>query len=72
MGASTATTGHFAQAIDECREHAAYCARKAKNIFERDVRDDFLQREQSWLQLARAYEFAQAMMEYSSQNDNAA
>lgn len=39
----------------------AHCARKAETLIEQDARDDFLRLEQSWLQLARSYEFAQAM-----------
>lgn len=54
-------TGHLAKAIEECRQHAAHCARKAETLIEQDARDDFLRLEQSWLQLARSYEFAQAM-----------
>ena len=65
-------TGHLAKAIQECREHAAHCARKAKTALERDVREDFVRLEQSWLQLARSYEFAQAVMEDPKRDHNAA
>lgn len=58
----------LAKVIDECREHAASCARKAESVFARDARDDFLRLEQSWLQLARSYEFAQAVMTRQSGN----
>lgn len=72
MGTGDPMTGDLTKAIDECREHAAYCARKAKSVFEQDAREDFLRLEQSWLQLARSYEFAQAVMKDPRQSNNAA
>ena len=44
--------------IEDCLEHAAHCARQAKNAACPDVREDFLRLEQNWLQLARSYEVA--------------
>jgi len=64
-------TGHLDKAIDECRAHAAHCARKAETALEQGVRDDFLRLTQSWLQLARSYEFAQAIMNGSQPADHA-
>ncbi|MGB7037021.1 MAG: hypothetical protein WBD71_16025 [Xanthobacteraceae bacterium] len=51
-----------AKPIAECRAHAADCARKAESMREQKSREDFLRLEQSWLRLARSYEFAQAAM----------
>ncbi|HEX4043393.1 MAG TPA: hypothetical protein VHY10_16970 [Xanthobacteraceae bacterium] len=65
-------TGHLAKAIDDCRKHAAHCARKANAALDREAREDFLRLEQSWLQLARSYEVAQVLMEDSKPNDHAA
>ncbi len=65
-------TGHLDKAIDECREHAAHCARKAETALEQGVRDDFLRLAQSWLQLARSYEFAQTVVKDSPPGDRAA
>jgi len=45
--------------IEECRAHAAHCARQAKSAACSDIREDFLRLEQNWLQLARSYEVAQ-------------
>ncbi|MFY9692170.1 MAG: hypothetical protein WA776_16340 [Xanthobacteraceae bacterium] len=65
-------TAYLATEIDECREHAAHCARMAMTVGAEEVREDFLRLEQSWLQLARSYEFARRMMGDSKPNDNAA
>jgi hypothetical protein len=45
--------------IEECRAHAAHCARQAKSTACPDIREDFRRLEQNWLQLARSYEVAQ-------------
>jgi hypothetical protein len=44
--------------IEECRAHAAHCARQAKSTACPDIREDFRRLEQNWLQLARSYEVA--------------
>jgi hypothetical protein len=54
---------HLSKEIAECREHAAYCARKAQGARADEMREDFLRLEKNWLQLARSYEFAQALLE---------
>ena len=48
--------------IQECREHAAVCARRAASFVSPEAREDFLKLEQSWLQLARSYEATQHLM----------
>jgi len=45
--------------IEECRAHAAHCARQAKSTACPDIREDFRRLEQNWVQLARSYEVAQ-------------
>lgn len=62
----------LAKEIEECRAHAAHCARKAQTALEPDVRDDFLRLEQNWLQLARSYEFAQQLANGPRTPDKAA
>jgi hypothetical protein len=48
--------------IEECRAHAAHCARQAKSTACPDIREDFRRLEQNWLQLARSYEVAQEIV----------
>jgi hypothetical protein len=56
--------------IEECRAHAAHCARQAKSTACPDIREDFRRLEQNWLQLARSYEVAQQIVSPSTQSDN--
>ena len=56
--------------IEECRAHAAHCARQAKSTACLDIREDFRRLEQNWLQLARSYEVAQQIVSPSTQSDN--
>jgi hypothetical protein len=44
------------------RPRRALCASKARNVISAEAREDFLKLEQSWLQLARSYEFTQQLM----------
>ena len=53
---------HLDKEIQECLDHAALCARKAENVTSAEAREDFLKLQQSWLQLARSYEFTQRLM----------
>jgi hypothetical protein len=48
--------------IEECRAHAAHCARQASEAACPAIREDFLRLEQNWLQLARSYERAQDLV----------
>jgi hypothetical protein len=56
--------------IEECRAHAAHCARQAKSTACADIPEDFRRLEQNWLQLARSYEVAQQIVRPSTQSDN--
>ena len=56
--------------IEECRAHAAHCARQAKSTACPDIREDFRRLEQNWLQLARSYEVAQQIVSPSTKSDN--
>ncbi|MGB7078194.1 MAG: hypothetical protein WBD53_13480 [Xanthobacteraceae bacterium] len=61
-------TGDIAKSVEEGREHAATCARKAESVLEQETREDFPRLEQGWLQLVRSYEFAQAAMKDAGRN----
>jgi hypothetical protein len=56
--------------IEECRAHAAHCARQAKSTACPDIREDFRRLEQNWLQLARSYEVAQQIASPGTKSDN--
>jgi hypothetical protein len=56
--------------IEECRAHAAHCARQAKSTACPDIREDFRRLEQNWLQLARSYEVAQQIVSPGTKFDN--
>jgi hypothetical protein len=56
--------------IEECRAHAAHCARQAKSTACPDIREDFRRLEQNWLQLARSYEVAQQIVSPGTKSDN--
>lgn len=56
--------------IEECRAHAAHCARQAKSTACPDIREDFRRLEQNWLQLARSYEVAQQIEGPGTKSDN--
>jgi hypothetical protein len=45
---------HHAKEIEECRAHAAHCARQAERATCPEIRADFSRLEQNWLQLARS------------------
>jgi hypothetical protein len=53
---------HHTKEIEECRAHAAYCARQAERAGCPNIREDFLRLEQNWLQLACSYEIAQEIV----------
>jgi hypothetical protein len=56
--------------IEECRAHAAHCARQAKSTARPDIREDFRRLEQNWLQLARSYELAQQIASPGTKSDS--
>jgi hypothetical protein len=53
--------------IQDCREHAAHCARKADLAVSDEAREDFLRLQRSWLDLAHSYEFAEQLLTYSNE-----
>ena len=59
MSDRTTISPRATKEIEECRAHAAHCARQANDAACPEIREDFLRLEQNWLQLARSYERAQ-------------
>jgi len=51
--------------IRDCYARAEACARKAEQSFSEEMRADFLRLEQSWLTLARSYEFAVRLLDFT-------
>jgi hypothetical protein len=51
--------------IRECYLHAAECHRSADQSCDWAARQDFLEMEKRWLRLARNYEFAQQLSNFS-------
>ena len=58
----------LSEEIRECYAHAEECARKAKEVTVEELRNDFLRRQQSWLALARSYEFAERLLDFTKEN----
>jgi len=56
--------------IEECRAHAAHCARQAKSAACPDICEDFRRLEQNWLQLARSYEVARQIVSPGTKFDD--
>jgi hypothetical protein len=56
--------------VRECYARAEECARKAEDAFTETMRQDMLRLQTSWLNLARSYEFAERLLDFSNQNKN--
>lgn len=54
--------------VFHCRARAEECARKADEAFTEEMREEFLRLRQSWLNLARSYEFAERLLGFSKDN----
>jgi hypothetical protein len=54
--------------VAHCYRHAEECRRKAEDAFTDEMREDFLRLEQSWLNLAHSYEFAERLIDFSKDN----
>jgi hypothetical protein len=52
---------NLSEQIRECLQHAEDCARKADAQSDAGLRDDFLQLERRWLDLARSVEFGERL-----------
>jgi hypothetical protein len=54
--------------IASCYAHAEACKRKADSALTDERREDFLRLQQSWLTLARSYEFAERLLDFTNEN----
>jgi hypothetical protein len=57
---------NLSEQIRDCLEHAEECARKAANQRDPELRNDFLQLEKRWRELARSYEFSAALNSFTN------
>jgi hypothetical protein len=57
----------LSEQIRECHMHAEHCARQAAVQVEPKLKDDFLEMERRWLMLARSYEFAHRLNDFSDE-----
>ncbi len=55
--------------VRNCYERADECGRKANASASAELRADFLLLQQSWLNLARSYEFAERLLDFSAENN---
>jgi hypothetical protein len=55
---------NLSEEIRGCLRYAAECARKAKESSKPNLREDFLEMERRWLQLAHSYQFAQQLKRF--------
>lgn len=53
--------------IRECHEHANYCARKAAQQANPELRQDYVRLTELWRNLARSYEFTERAADFSNQ-----
>jgi hypothetical protein len=52
--------------IRECYQRAEHCRRAAETADTASTKDDFLDMERRWLSLARSYEFAERLSDYTA------
>jgi hypothetical protein len=55
--------------VSGCYVSAEECARKAEKAFSAAMREDLLRLQASWLNLARSYEFAERLLDFSKENE---
>jgi len=55
--------------VSDCYAQAHACAEKARSSPSADLREGYLRIEQSWLALARSYEFGERIQDFSKEND---
>ena len=58
---------NLSEQICECLQNAENCARKAAAQTDPKLKEDFLNLEQRWLFLARSYEFAKRLGDFSDE-----
>jgi hypothetical protein len=55
----------LSEEIRECLRHAEECKRLSKTAFSPSAIEDYLSMEQRWLNLARSYEFAERVSDFT-------
>jgi hypothetical protein len=60
---------NLSKEIRDCYARAAHCDEKAKSSFTPEMRADFLRLRDSWLKLARSYEFAEQLRDFSRETE---
>jgi hypothetical protein len=58
----------LSQEIRDCHARAEACEEKARRAFTEEMREDFLQLRDSWLKLARSYEFTEQLLDFTREN----
>jgi hypothetical protein len=58
---------NLSEQIRECHMHAEHCARQARVEIDRKLKDAYLEMERRWLMLARSYEFARQLADFSDE-----
>lgn len=55
----------LSEKIRECHEHAKYCARKAAQQMNPELRQDYVRLAEFWRNLARSYAFTERAIDFS-------
>ena len=58
---------NLSEQVRQCHLHAEHCARQAGVQADPKLKGDFLEMERRWLMLARSYEFAQRLADFSDE-----
>lgn len=58
---------NLSKEIRDCHARAGACDEKARNALSAEMRDDFLRLRDSWRRLARSYEFAEQLLDFTSE-----
>jgi hypothetical protein len=53
--------------VSECYARAEDCTRKAAEALTEERREDYLRLQQSWLNLALSYDFAERLLDFSKE-----
>ncbi len=61
------TLNRLSDQIRECHEHAKYCARKAAQQTDPELRQDYVRLAALWRNLARTHEFTERATDFSNE-----
>lgn len=56
----------LSEEIADCYRHASHCRERAKEALDPATKRDFLDMEWRWLSLARSYEFAERLSDFTA------